>query len=132
MRFARRCSTITVQLSEGMRAATPRLLRLSASMYSSDTGVSSGRAGGCDERRAAHIRRLGDQRFLVRIAVGDQLAVRRDHHGVAAGADADGPPSATFPRAEFTDQPADGSLRCVVEAKVVVGRGPRRRESATS
>ena len=31
---------MTVQPRDGMRAATPRLLRLSPSMYSSETGVS--------------------------------------------------------------------------------------------
>ena len=74
---------------------------------------------------AAHVARLRDQRLLVGIAVGDQLAVGRDDQREAVLADADAvdhPPH--FFEAELADQPA-GRL---VEPRQVDGEDAGRQQ----
>ncbi len=69
--------------------------------------VVGGRADGGHQRMAVHVTRLGDQRFLVGVAVRDQGPVRRDHHRVAVVADADVIDHAPHRlEAEFAGQPA--------------------------
>jgi hypothetical protein len=75
-----------------MRAATPSCLSPFSSAYS---------------LVGAHVPRQRDERLLVGVAVRDQLAVRREHHGVPVRADpdaVDGPPHLL--EAELADEPA--------------------------
>ena len=131
------CSTITVQPSGGdaggdaeLRCGRPRRC-----IPATPARRRCGARAAANERMAAHVARLRDQRLLVGIAVRDQLAVRGDDQRVAVLADADAidhPPH--FFEAELAGQPA-GRL---VEVRQVDGEhrrsaaGPRRRGSATS
>ena len=82
-----------------------------AAFARSSVGVNSIQAGVCppraDQRMVASCARLRDERFLVRVAVGDERAVGRDDQREAALADADAVdhPPHLF-EAEFADQPA--------------------------
>jgi hypothetical protein len=64
-------------------------------------------AGRGDQRMAAHVAGLRDERLLVRVAVRDQLAARRDDERVAVLADPDliDHPPHLF-EADFTGKPA--------------------------
>ena len=107
-------------------------------MYSSDTGaVVAGRARGRDQRVAAHVARLRDERLLVGVAVRDQLAVGRDdqREAVLADADAVDHPPHLF-EAELADEPAgrlvqarevDGEQRGRQQVLVDADRRHRRR-----
>ena len=116
---------MTVQPSCAMRAATPSWLRPSSSTYSATPARASWlRARGGDQRMAAHVARLRDERLLVGVAVRDELAAGRDDQREAVLADADPidhPPH--FFEAELADEPA-GRL---VQARQV-DREDRRRQ----
>ena len=130
------CSTITVQPSGAIRAATPSCRRPSSSMYSCDTGVVAPRArAAANSGWRAHVARLRDERLLVGIAVRDQLAVGRDDQREAVVADADlidHPPH--FLEAELADEPAGGLVQVRQRGwrRPTSAAGLRRRGSATS
>ena len=96
-------------------AATASCRSPSPSSYSADSGLSGvpgDRRARRDQRVRAHVGRLGDERLLVGIAVGDERAVRGDDQGVAVGADAD--PVDHLPHffeAELADEPAGGLVQ---------------------